>query len=354
MASAQCKLPACFIIWSLTGFVCEIPAGSIADKFSRRHVLVLGIALQAIGYSFWLFMPNYLGFMIGFILWGIKGALVSGTMEALIYDELNRVKQLPTYAKLTGRMKSIGAIAAVLACFAAAPFAHTGYTIVLVLSITSIIISGVAIYLLPRSAVSIEAEEAGYLSIIREGVGAVLQEPLVFFLVAFMSIVAGMGSADEYMDLLLREKGFSNTAVVIWAAIIYLFGAFGSMFAHKLEGRKLPIHSALFAWAVLLFFASIAPKFLAPFLLGVYVMFFFGAEVLFNAYLQREIGDKTRATTTSVGGFFAELFAIIGFLVMGFGADRANYAFGFQLVAVSTVAFGIFLTLYSRRYKLRI
>jgi len=351
---AAAQIASLFVIWSVTSFVCEIPAGSIADKFPRRLVLIAGIILRAVGYGFWLFMPNYLGFAIGFALWGIKGALTSGTLEALVYDELTRAKDLPAYAKVTGRMKAIGAVGDVLASLAAALFASRGYTSVLWLSIAAVIASGFAIYSLPKSPVSMEASEDGYWAIMLEGVRTVLRKPLVFFLVAFMSIVAGMGAADEYINLFLRERHFSNTSIVIWSAIIFTLGALGSTLAHKLENKKLPIKSSLFVWAGLLCAASLAPRFLAPVLLGLFVAFFFAVDILFNAYLQHHISDKTRATTTSVGGFFAEIFAVIGFLIVGFGANRVDYAFAFQLLAGGIVAFGVFLVLYARRHKLSI
>ncbi|HSX05254.1 MAG TPA: MFS transporter [Candidatus Saccharimonadales bacterium] len=341
-----------FVIWSAVAFISEIPAGAIGDRFSRRNVLITAMIIRAIGYSFWLFMPNYAGFATGFILWGVKGALTSGTLEALVYDELANKDKLDDYARVTGRMKSIGATGDVLACFCAALLAKDGYSTVLVLSVISVLAAGFALSKIPQTRVVKELQEGSYLDTIKEGVRIIFKKPLALYLVVFMSIVAGMGAADEYMNLFLREKGFSNTAIVVLAGIIFLCGAIAGALAHRLENKKLPLNTALFLWAALLFVASSAPKFLAPALLAVYIMFFFAVEILFNAHLQKHLTDRTRATSASVGGFTAELFAVISYLIVGFGANKVDYAFSFKLIAVSIAVLATFLVLYSRKHKL--
>ena len=33
-------------------------------------------------------LPTFAGYALGFVLWGLSGAMMSGTFEALLYDEL--------------------------------------------------------------------------------------------------------------------------------------------------------------------------------------------------------------------------------------------------------------------------
>ncbi|MCW2578869.1 MAG: major facilitator superfamily 1, partial [Blastococcus sp.] len=67
-----------FAVWSVTGFLVEIPAGALADRWSRRGVVVLAGLLQAAGFLVWTAAPGFGAFAIGFVVWGISGALVSG------------------------------------------------------------------------------------------------------------------------------------------------------------------------------------------------------------------------------------------------------------------------------------
>lgn len=77
-----------FIIWSLTSFVFEVPSGAWADTIDRRLLLVLSAVIYAVGFSAWIVVPTYAGFATGFVRWGLSGAIMSGTFESLLYDEL--------------------------------------------------------------------------------------------------------------------------------------------------------------------------------------------------------------------------------------------------------------------------
>ncbi|MGH3926287.1 MAG: MFS transporter, partial [Pseudonocardiaceae bacterium] len=87
-------------IWSVTAFVMEVPSGAWADVVSRRALLVLSSLLYAAGFSLWTAVPSYAAFAAGFVLWGISGALMSGTFQALLYDELAVHGAASHYARL--------------------------------------------------------------------------------------------------------------------------------------------------------------------------------------------------------------------------------------------------------------
>ncbi|OXE35332.1 MAG: hypothetical protein CGW95_14545 [Phenylobacterium zucineum] len=99
------------IAWSLTGIVLQIPAGAIADKWSRRGVLAVGQAVRVVGFLIWLVWPTYPGLLIGMMLWGVKSALTSGIFEALLYDELAALDRPEAYARLVGRAAAVGYVA---------------------------------------------------------------------------------------------------------------------------------------------------------------------------------------------------------------------------------------------------
>ncbi|MGZ4582365.1 MAG: MFS transporter, partial [Blastococcus sp.] len=40
-----------FALWSITGFVAEVPTGALADRWSRRGALVLAGVLQAAAFA---------------------------------------------------------------------------------------------------------------------------------------------------------------------------------------------------------------------------------------------------------------------------------------------------------------
>jgi MFS family permease len=115
-----------FVIWSVTGFVCEVPSGAWADSFDRRRLLVLSAAVYAVGFGSWTLRPDFAGFALGFVCWGISSALMSGTFESLVYDELVERGQPQRYPSLIGRAHSTAMLANLAATASAALLVHLG------------------------------------------------------------------------------------------------------------------------------------------------------------------------------------------------------------------------------------
>jgi len=304
------------------------------------------------GFGCWLVFQNYYGFLAGFILWGVNSALTSGTTEALVYDELSDKKALPTYTKVMGRLQAFGLTGEILAGAGAAVLASSGYTVILLFSVAAALIAGAVVYSLPKAKAMESTEEVKLLSYLRRGFALAFSKSRVLYIILFISILGGLSSVDEYYSLFLREKHFSNTDIALWSAVLGIFGVVGSLLAHRIEKKKLPLEFLVLLWGGLLFGASLAPAIFAPLLLGVFVLFFSLITVLFNTYLQHAINSETRATTTSVGAFFSELFALLTYVIVGLTAQR-GYAWSLKIVAVIIVGFAGLLIIYSRYLKNR-
>ncbi|MCQ2524450.1 MAG: MFS transporter [Lachnospiraceae bacterium] len=74
---------------AFTAIAFEIPSGILADKMSRKKLIILGEVAIIANYVFLLFSHSYMCFIIGALICGIGQACLSGTGEAMIYDEIN-------------------------------------------------------------------------------------------------------------------------------------------------------------------------------------------------------------------------------------------------------------------------
>ena len=107
-----------------------MPSGAWADTYSRRKLLVLGALLSGLGYAAWITLPSFTGFALGFVLWGTSSALISGTFEAFVYDELAARDRTDRYASLLGRARSASFVMNLAATALATPlFNLGGYTL---------------------------------------------------------------------------------------------------------------------------------------------------------------------------------------------------------------------------------
>lgn len=336
------QITSLLVVWSLTAFLLNVPAGVIADRYPRRVVLIAGLLLRAVGYGAWLAVPHYSGFLIGFVLWGLKSALTSGTTEALVYDELNRARDLPAYARVTGRMTSFSFTAVVLASLVASLVASWGYGPLLLCSMAAIVVSAIAVGSLPSAPRTEPVDTVSYLQTLRDGTRMLWDHSSVLFLVGLASLVGGLGSVDEYFGLFLHQRAFTDSGIAAWTAVIFLLSAVGAALAHRWEHRSMPVVALLMVWALMLYAAAVAPGVLAPLLLAGFYLFFGAGRVLTNARLQRLLTDSVRATVTSAGSVGAEFLALVSYGLMGLGADVSHgYAGGYEWIAIALGAVGI-------------
>jgi len=79
--------------------VCEIPAGAFADRYGRRLSYFLGIGLLVSGYGLWLFQLPILALAGARLVAAVGDSLVSGTVDAMVYEEHHRRDELENYRK---------------------------------------------------------------------------------------------------------------------------------------------------------------------------------------------------------------------------------------------------------------
>lgn len=185
------------IAWSVTAFALQIPSGVIADRWSRRLLLVLAQAAWVAGFVVWLIWPHFWGFVVGLVLWGVKSAFTSGTFEALVYDELKAKGRADDYTRIYGRTRAVQAFAVLLAALGAAATARYGYRPELIASLASIALAMASALSLPPADKAREAAEHGYLTHLRLGLQLSLREPVVLSILIFGAIVLSLGGGFE-------------------------------------------------------------------------------------------------------------------------------------------------------------
>lgn len=342
------QIASLLVAWSATTFLLEVPSGALADRFDRKTLLIVATLLRLGGFLCWLASPTYVGFLLGFVLWGASAAFESGTLEAFVYDELARLKQTSLYSKITGRMESISLAAILLSGVVASIIAQYGYIPLLLLSAVALILSVVPLALLPSSRAVESTGETKYVSVLLMGVREAFLKPTVLIIILFSSVLAGIAASDEFHNLLFREKGFDNGAIALWLAIIGVFGVIGSALAHKLEKFTFRLELLLLLWGLLLAAGAYFGGLLSPLLIGLFMMVFQITKVIFNTRLQTKISTQSRATTTSVVGLLSELFALTVFGVVGLVAAQSSYAMSFYVLSAAIALFAAVLWLLAK------
>lgn len=332
------------MVWAGTSFLLEVPSGVIADKYSRKNILFGAELARIVGYIFWLLMPNFLGFLIGFILWGVKSALTSGTIEALIYDELKASDEQSQYAKIQGRVQSLQYLAFILAGLGASLSIGLGYGFVLVISIVSLTISSISILLLPKARVVQSTGEKEYFKLLKEGLNFSIKAPTVLQMIIFVALAQALfGALDEYWSIFASESGLTKQGLGIFFVIYGVVQAVASLVAYRFEKVSRKFFEFLFFLnGVLLIVAAYYYKVPALILLFIFSFLFKLIDTVTNSRLQHQISNpEVRATVTSVKGFIVELAVIGLYVVFGFIAKTYGYQTGFMSMGAIIMLIGL-------------
>lgn len=348
-------------MWSATGIVAEVPSGALADRFSRRAMLVLSGLLQAAGYALWVTIPTYPGFAAGFVVWGLGGACVSGALEALLYDGMACMGAEADYPRLYGRVTAMTLVAQLPAAVGATVlFTTGGYTVAGWASVaTCLAAAGLAARLpdlRPSSARSADAgrrgtdgdvdeietretrvgetraneietrdtradetvnadgddlgkPELGYLALLRSGL-AEAGSRTVIGLVLAVSLLGGLDGLEEYMPLLAEEWGVAVSAVPAAILAAPLLGAAGAWFGGALPHLGPRLLASLLGVAVIVcVLSSVLDQPLGVAGLALAYGLYQAVWVVTDARLQARIEGPARATLTSVTSLGAEITA---------------------------------------------
>ncbi|WP_157734978.1 MFS transporter [Pseudofrankia inefficax] len=323
-------ISALFALWSAASFLVEIPSGVWADVVSRRLLVILAPLLEAAGYALWIIVPEFWSFAAGFVLLGAGTALRSGTLQALVYAELDRIGAAGAYARLSGRAQAFGGAAELFATALAAPLIAAGGNrlvgVCSVLALLACAAAGRALPGTPRRGTCGPAEpapdgqgsddqgagdgERGQLATLRTGLGVVRRSAVVRRVLLLTATLTGVAALDEYLPLLARGTGAGQGLV----PLLVLAVTAGSTVGGLLAGRGVRwLGPALAAAAVLL--AVGAGTGLPVGIVGVAAAFgiFYWALAQADARLQDRVDDSVRATVSSISGAAMEAVAILTF-----------------------------------------
>ncbi|MEV0207331.1 MFS transporter [Streptomyces sp. NPDC050788] len=342
------QISSLFAIWSLTGVLLEVPSGAWADAVSRRVLLWLGPLLTAAGFTLWVLTPSYGAFALGFFLWGARGALGSGALEALVYDELERLGAAGRYARIMGRARAAGHVAIMAALALAGPvFAWGGYPAVGAASVLACLASAVTATRFPEDRPAAEDRGEGWAATLRDGLAEVRRDRSLRGALLLVPAVGAVWEAlDEYTPLLVRDTGVGDATVPYLLLLIWAGATAGSLLAGRCERlgtAGLAVVLTIAALALALGAAARTPLALA--LVAVAFGGFQLATVLADVRLQRRIDDTARATLTSAAGLGSDLATVAVYGLYAAVETRAAHSTTFTLLATPYLATATLLVL---------
>ncbi|WP_149827992.1 MFS transporter [Streptomyces tailanensis] len=333
------EISSLFALWSITGILLEVPSGAWADAVSRRMLLWLGPLLTGAGFALWVIVPSYWAFALGFVLWGVRGALGSGALEALVYDELDRLGAADRYARVIGRAQAAGMVAVMAAMGLAGPVLDLGgYPAVGAASVLVCVLTAAVATRFPehREKTLPGGDRATTLTTLRAGLSEARRDCSVRGALLLVPAVGAVwGALDEYTPLLVRDTGVAEQTVPYLLLLIWVGPTIGSLLTGAGErlGRT-GLAVVLTGSAVALAVGALMGTPIGIGLVGVAFGGFQFVNVLADARLQDRIEGARRATLTSVASMGTELATVAVFGTYALIAASRAHSTAFAVFAV--------------------
>ena len=334
---------------SLAGFIFEIPSGYVSDKIGHKAALVLSRLFMLVSTLFFLVANNIAFLILGGIFLSMSTAFHSGTGSAFVHETLRGLKRENEYAKVTGKMSSIGfavpIILMVLTPFLVSISFKAPFLAALVVDLVGIL----AAFLLVTPPVSQEEIDeiklTKFKQVVREG------HRLNFFIFAlFSGIVSGalfsVGGFRAPYQLFLEVP-------VIWYGV--LFGV-GRVFASLMlaYSGKIKERISLFSfykfqlvlYTIFILVLGLVPDWRVAVIAFIVINAFqWGLSKIDNSYLMDIIKtSKFKATLLSIRAQISQLIAAIASFGVGFLIERLSYQYGFLYLGL--IFFAVLFSLY--------
>jgi MFS family permease len=343
------------IIYAITIVLLEVPTGIIADKWSRKKMMVLSAILWCCMFLILVFATEFWHFAAAIFLAGIARSASSGSQNALLYDSLLLHGKEESFEKVLGRLNvydfTSAIIAALCGSFLASRF---DFELNYWISFASMLVSLCVSLMLVEPAVKSNTDEPIEIK-------QYIKASMLFFrknpgvsLVVLTGMVTGtaLGFIWEFWQLYFNKLEIPVVYFGLFSAAFMCLSIPGNMFAHALKSR--------FSYRTLLL--GVTAVFAAGFLyvsvikdytgvVAIFLIFLFSGiiEPIATGYLHHRIDSSMRATIDSFQSLGENAVLIITGLGFGFFSSRFDIFGGYGFIALICGVFFVYFSIASKK-----
>lgn len=319
-----------------TAFLCQVPTGVLADVYSRRVAIIVGLLLMGVGFALEGSLPHFAVILFAQVIWGVGITCMDGAEQAWITDEVGEERVGPVFL----RSAQVGQITGVIGTIVGVAIASaTRINIPIIVGGGLLIALGIAMLgIMPESGFRRESAQKrpswhDVVDTTRNGLIVVRQRPIMLNIL-IIAVVFGMFSegfdrlstAHFLEDITLPT--FGTLKPVVWFGIISVGSVPLKVIASEIARRKLDLSSHVTVARTLLVINSLLIASIVGFAIAgnfpLAVIAYWCAGVLrslhtplYTAWLSQHIDSRVRATLISVSGQADALGQIAGGPLVG-------------------------------------
>ena len=320
---SQCEYNASMIsgllvIMNLSNVLFNIPAGILADNFSRRNLLCIGLLAKMMFCWMCFSSKNYYVLLLAMSFYGIGNSCIYYHTEAYFYDELKRKNKENSYPRFMGIYYATMNLAiAIAGLFGEMIYINFDFEGIFLSSILSLLIAMFLILQLPNyrpiksdNAVFGVRNPKHFIRLFRQ----MLKKPNIIRIIILAIIldtlfVLSIDMNTNLMNIMEMNTGAISKVVGVVSLV--------RCFTNYLSGRVVRyisfknVHSLLLIFLSLAVFLSFKGGYYMVLSVSFYMCVYPFFDMVVKTKLQRNIDSATRATTMSFVSILSFTFASV-------------------------------------------
>lgn len=323
--------------YTLLALIMNVPAGLLADKWSRKYVLIMGIFFLALSAVLQGMATDTTLYLIGYLVFALYLVCTSGTYHALVYDVAHESGQSHLYSKIMGRAYALFLCGAGVANLSSGFIASASGDLRLPFFLTVIPCAINIILIMTVKEPTFHRSQQGgnlfkqLLKASKAIMGAVLLRSLVIVYSAFAISELFKQDFSQFYFL-----AFNNSAVlmgIFWAAYAFAW-ALGNFIAHRIDKHLNLL--ILISFAII----PILAVWKSPWALGLFLLQAVAAasaHILIETRVQNATPSAVRASVLSVLATSERIIRLPGSILLGWLITQYDVFVMLGVVAIITV-----------------
>lgn len=333
-------------------FLLEIPTGVVADLYSRRRSVLIGVFLYGMGFVLEGALPWFAAVLLAQVVWGCGDTFISGALEAWIASE-ERDRSMDQVFLRGGQMGQAGGVLGVVL---GTLLGNLDLRLPIVTAgLLYLILGLILLYIMPETNFTPVREEensllADMLGLFKVNLRFIKGVPV---LLALLAITFCGGLASEGFDRLSTAHFLEDTIMpslgllnsVTWFGVMRLLGSGLGIFASQVLIAYLEKRGTASRTGLVLFTSAGYILGLTLFALGKQFWFMLAVflltglmrslkEPILAAWMNEHVEEKMRATVFSTNGQMDAFGQILGGPLVGLVAQQVSVSWGLLCTAL--------------------
>jgi len=330
----------------------EVHGGIFADIHGKKTSLILHSVFGTLTMLFYFIGDSFAWFLLASVMYGIAGAFISGTRNALLYDTLTKLNKASEFKKFNGKVLLYSHVANALVLLAIPVIYTFNVKLPFLIGVGFFLISFILAFffieppLTKKSKTTLAMYNIRFLEALRE---IRLSKKLLSAILLAMLTASFVFMSSEFIQPLLKISGLQ----VVYFGVVYAFmrgiTGFGGSITHKLE-KYFTLEKLLFIGVIGIIISFLGFSFGTGLIIILAVLLLKLAEgfnrIILEDEINKNIKSQNRTTILSVSSLSQALFNAGLVFVFGITADLVgvqsmfNYALGvFLIIIVAALIF---------------